>query len=135
MLNGQGADREAPAILALRTIRVYSHGVAAAGHEAASGKYLIRYTLDLVIVCISCHSRSFHIIKGLRRQASFGYALGVDLPTSVKGISCYIFPSRCTDFENLMKNTRTYRCWYIAKLRDILVPRYLRGRVAHASCG
>ena len=42
MLNGQGADREAPAVPALRTIRVYIHGVGAAGHEAAAGKHLFR---------------------------------------------------------------------------------------------
>ena len=42
ILLGQGSDREASAVPALRTTRVYIHGVGAAGHEAASGKHLLR---------------------------------------------------------------------------------------------
>ncbi len=44
MLDGQGADREAPARPALSTTRGDSHGVDAARHEAAPGKHLIRNT-------------------------------------------------------------------------------------------
>ncbi len=43
ILLGEGADREAPAVAAL-SARGDSHGVAAARHEAASGKHLARYT-------------------------------------------------------------------------------------------
>ncbi len=71
MLPGQGADRVAPAILAL-SVRGDIHGVGAARHEAAPGKHLVRYTRDCIIVCISCLNNSFHIIKGLRRQAILG---------------------------------------------------------------
>ncbi len=44
MLDGQGADREAPARPALSTTRGDSHGVDAARHEAAPGKHNVLIT-------------------------------------------------------------------------------------------